>query len=199
MTAASPGIVASAMENRFYATIEDYVRAVAAALATEYRTIVDRGLLLQLDAPDLALERHTLFADRPLREFLGWVELVVDSINSALEGVDPSMVRLHVCWGNYEGPHTHDVDFADIQPLLYEARVGAIVLSMANARHAHEHHCFERLPLPDHMSLVAGESSRPWKSRWREPSTRGWMGSPVKGGGPHVSESSSGTLEVVGH
>lgn len=156
MTAASPGIVASAMENRFYASMADYVSAVAAALATEYRVIVDRGLLLQIDAPDLALERHTLFADRPLRDFLGWVELVVDSINSALEGIDPAMVRLHVCWGNYEGPHTHDVDFADIQPLLYEAHVGAIVLSMANARHAHEHHCFERRPLPDHMSLVAG-------------------------------------------
>jgi 5-methyltetrahydropteroyltriglutamate--homocysteine methyltransferase len=156
MTAASPGIVASAMENRFYGSMDDYVRAVAAALSTEYRTIVDRGLHLQIDAPDLALERHTLFADRPLSDFLDWVELIIDSINSALEGVDPSMVRLHVCWGNYEGPHTHDVDFADIQPLLYEAHVGAIVLSMANARHAHEYHCFERRPLPDHMSLVAG-------------------------------------------
>jgi 5-methyltetrahydropteroyltriglutamate--homocysteine methyltransferase len=156
MTAASPGIVASAMENRFYPEMAEYVRAVAAALATEYRAIVDRGLLLQIDAPDLALERHTLFADRPLGEFLQWVELVVDSINGALTGIDPSMVRLHVCWGNYEGPHTHDVDFADIQPLLYQANVGAIVLSMANARHAHEFHCFERRPLPDHMALVAG-------------------------------------------
>ena len=156
MTAASPGIVASAMENQFYGSREEYVRAVAAALSTEYRTIVDRGLLLQIDAPDLALERHTLFADRPLNEFLAWVELVVSAINSALDGIDPSMVRLHVCWGNYEGPHTHDVDFADIQTLLYEAHVGAIVLSMANARHAHEYHCFEHRPLPDGMVLVAG-------------------------------------------
>ena len=95
--------------------------------ATEYRTIVERGLLLQIDAPDLALERHTMFADRPLGEFLAWVELVVDAINTALEGIDPADVRLHVCWGNYEGPHTHDVAFDDIQPLLYEARVGALV------------------------------------------------------------------------
>jgi 5-methyltetrahydropteroyltriglutamate--homocysteine methyltransferase len=156
MTAASPGIVAAAMENRFYPHIEDYVRALAAALRTEYRTIVERGLLLQIDAPDLAMERHNLFADRPVSEFLEWVELVIDAINGALDGIDPANVRLHVCWGNYEGPHTRDVPFADIQPLLYEAHVGALVLSMANGRHAHEHHCFERRPLPDGMVLVAG-------------------------------------------
>lgn len=156
MTAASPGIVAAAMENRYYATREEYVRAVADALATEYRAIVERGLVLQIDAPDLALERHTLFGDRPLGEFLDWVALVVDSINRALEGVDPSRVRLHVCWGNYEGPHTHDVAFEDIQPMIYGAQVGGIVLSMANPRHAHEYRCFERRPLPEGMHLVAG-------------------------------------------
>jgi 5-methyltetrahydropteroyltriglutamate--homocysteine methyltransferase len=156
MTACSPGIVASAMENRHYDTQEAYVRAVAAALSTEYRAIAERGLLLQIDAPDLAMERHTLFWDRPLSEFLAWVELVVDAINGALDGVDPANVRLHVCWGNYEGPHTHDVAFDDIQPLLYEANVGALVISMANARHAHEVGCFERRPLPDRMALVAG-------------------------------------------
>jgi 5-methyltetrahydropteroyltriglutamate--homocysteine methyltransferase len=91
-----------------------------------------------------------------LSDFLGFVELVVDAINGALDGVDPARVRLHVCWGNYEGPHTHDVDFAAIQPLLYEARVGALVVSMANARHAHEHRCFQERPLPDHMVLVTG-------------------------------------------
>jgi 5-methyltetrahydropteroyltriglutamate--homocysteine methyltransferase len=156
MTACSPGIVASAMENRHYSSMEAYVRAVAAALRTEYQAIVARGLLLQIDAPDLALERHTLFWDRPLAEFQAWVELVVDAINGALEGIDPEHVRLHVCWGNYEGPHTHDVPFADIQPLLYEAKVGALVVSMANARHAHEVRCFEDRPLPDGMALVAG-------------------------------------------
>jgi 5-methyltetrahydropteroyltriglutamate--homocysteine methyltransferase len=156
MTAASPGIVASAMENRHYATREEYVRAVAAALSTEYRFIVDRGLLLQIDAPDLAMERHTLFADRPLTEFLAWVELVIDAVNGALATIDPADVRLHVCWGNYEGPHTLDVPLDEILPLLYQANVGALVVSMANARHAHEHTCFARHPLPDHMVLVAG-------------------------------------------
>jgi 5-methyltetrahydropteroyltriglutamate--homocysteine methyltransferase len=156
MTAPSPGIVVSAMENRHYPSREEYVHAVAAALRTEYVAIVERGLLLQIDAPDLAMERHVLFADRPLGEFVSWVELVVEAINSALDGIDPSRVRLHVCWGNYEGPHTHDVAFDVIQPALYEARVGALVVSMANARHAHEHACFERRRLPDHMVLVSG-------------------------------------------
>jgi 5-methyltetrahydropteroyltriglutamate--homocysteine methyltransferase len=156
MTAASPGIVASAMENQHYPSREDYVRAVAAALGVEYRAIVERGLLLQIDAPDLAMERHTLFADRPLAEFLDWVSLVIDAMNDALAGIEPERVRLHVCWGNYEGPHTHDVALDDILPRLYEARVGALVLSMANARHAHEFRCFERRPLPDGMILVAG-------------------------------------------
>jgi 5-methyltetrahydropteroyltriglutamate--homocysteine methyltransferase len=156
MAAASPGIVASAMENRHYASRDEYVRAVAAALSTEYRAITGRGLLLQIDAPDLALERHTLFADRPLDEFLEWVELVVESINTALKGIDAGRVRLHVCWGNYPGPHTRDVALADVLPLLYGCRVGALVLSMANARHAHEYRCFERHPLPDGMVLVSG-------------------------------------------
>jgi 5-methyltetrahydropteroyltriglutamate--homocysteine methyltransferase len=156
MTAASPGIVVSAMENRHYPTREEYLGAVAGALRTEYRHIAERGLLLQVDAPDLALERHTLFSGRPLGEFLAWVELVVDAINHALAGIDPGRVRLHVCWGNYEGPHTHDVPLAEILPLLYRARVGALVVSMANARHAHEFMCFSRQPLPHGMVLVAG-------------------------------------------
>jgi len=156
MTAASPGIVASAMQNRHYPTMDEYVRAVAAALRTEYHYIVDHGLLLQVDAPDLAMERHTLFAGHPLADFLAWVELVIDAINDALTGIDPADVRLHVCWGNYEGPHTLDVPLADILPLLYRARVGALVVSMANARHAHEYACFAREPLPAGMVLVAG-------------------------------------------
>ncbi len=156
MTAASPGIVASAMENRHYASMEDYVLAVAGALRSEYQAIVGRGLLLQIDAPDLALERHTLFAERPLADFVGWVELVIGAINGALSGIDPGRVRLHVCWGNYEGPHTLDVALEEILPLLYRAKVGALVVSMANPRHAHEYRCFERHPLPEDMILVAG-------------------------------------------
>ncbi len=156
MTAASPGIVVSAMENRYYPSREEYVAAVADALRTEYQYIVEQGLLLQIDAPDLAMERHTLFADRPLSEFVAWVDLVVGNINRVLAGIDPARVRLHVCWGNYEGPHTLDVPLAEILPRLYEAQVGALVISMANARHAHEYRCFASEPLPAPMRLVAG-------------------------------------------
>ena len=156
MTAASPGIVASVMENRHFPSMTEYVQAVAAALATEYRFIVGKGLLLQIDAPDLALERHVLFADRPLADFVDWVDLVIDSLNGALAGIDPARVRLHVCWGNYEGPHTHDVALDDILGSLYRANVGALVVSMANARHAHEFKCFARRPLPEGMIIVAG-------------------------------------------
>jgi 5-methyltetrahydropteroyltriglutamate--homocysteine methyltransferase len=156
MTAASPGIVVSAMENRFYDSRDEYLGAVADALAVEYRAIVDRGLLLQIDAPDLAMERHTLFADRPLDEFLAWIDAVVAHINAALATIAPAQVRLHVCWGNYEGPHTHDVPLAEILAHLYEANVATFVFSMANARHAHEYKCFRSEPLPTGVSLVAG-------------------------------------------
>jgi 5-methyltetrahydropteroyltriglutamate--homocysteine methyltransferase len=156
MTAASPGIVVSVMQNRYYRTGADYLQAVAAALSVEYRCIVEHGLLLQVDAPDLALERHQLFASRPLREFIDWAELSVGALNKALQGIDASRVRLHVCWGNYEGPHTHDVALEDILPVLYRAHVGGLVVSMANARHAHEVDCFARQPLPGGWILVAG-------------------------------------------
>jgi 5-methyltetrahydropteroyltriglutamate--homocysteine methyltransferase len=156
MTAASPGIVVSVMQNRYYQTTAEYLQAVAAALSVEYRCIARHGLLLQIDAPDLALERHQLFAGRPLREFLDWAELSVDALNTAVEGIDAGRVRLHVCWGNYEGPHTHDVALEDILPVLYRARVGGLVVSTANARHAHEVDCFARHPLPEGWILVAG-------------------------------------------
>jgi len=156
MTAPSPGIVVAAMENRHYATRRAYLAAVARALAVEYRAIVGHGLLLQVDAPDLALERHTSFARRPLEDFLAWVEEVVDALNAALAGVAPDRVRLHVCWGNYEGPHTSDVALAEVLPLLTRARVGGLVLALANPRHAHEVRCLARLPLPPAMTLVAG-------------------------------------------
>jgi 5-methyltetrahydropteroyltriglutamate--homocysteine methyltransferase len=156
MTAASPGIVAAVMENRHYRSMEGYLKALSDALRNEYRCIVGSGLLLQIDAPDLALERHQLFGDRSLAEFMSWAELAVDAINHALIGIDPGRVRLHVCWGNYEGPHTHDVPLDALLPVLYQTKVGCLVLSMANPRHAHETSCFERRPLPDDWILVAG-------------------------------------------
>jgi 5-methyltetrahydropteroyltriglutamate--homocysteine methyltransferase len=155
-TAPSPGIVACAMTNAHYPRLEDYVEALAVALATEYEAIVAAGFVLQLDCPDLAMERHTLFADRPLEEFLAFVELVTSAIDRALAGVPRDRVRLHVCWGNYEGPHVFDVPLEEILPRLYAARPGALMLPLANPRHAHEHRVIARHPPPAGMLLVAG-------------------------------------------
>ena len=156
MTAASPGIVASAMLNEYYPRYEDYVFAVADALKTEYEYIAARGLVLQIDCPDLAMERHTSFAERSLDDFLSFVDLNIAAINRAVAHIPRDRIRMHVCWGNYEGPHTFDVSLEEILPRLYQAQVGALVLSMANPRHAHEHRCFRRHPLPPGMLLIAG-------------------------------------------
>ena len=152
----SPGIVAAAMQNAFYDDLDAYVNALADQLAIEYRTIVARGFLLQIDAPDLALERHTLFQDKPLADFLAFARVVVAAINRALGEIPPERVRLHVCWGNYEGPHDSDVPLADIWPVIERARASALLLSMANPRHCHEHRWFERGCLPAGVLLITG-------------------------------------------
>jgi 5-methyltetrahydropteroyltriglutamate--homocysteine methyltransferase len=134
----SPGLVALAMQNDHYDSLADYVDAVAGALAHEYRAIVEAGFVLQIDAPDLAMERHAVFADRPLDEFLAFVRLIVSALNRALAAVPRERVRLHVCWGNYEGPHDLDVGLSEIWPEIAKADVGAFMISIANPRHAHE-------------------------------------------------------------
>ena len=156
LTAPSPGIVAAAMKNEYYASEEAYLDALADALRVEYEAIVGHGFLLQLDCPDLALERHITYQDRPLGEFLGFVERVVAAINRALVDIPPERVRMHVCWGNYEGPHDLDVPLADILPIIRQAKVGGFALPFANPRHAHEYRCFEGGVLDDDQILVAG-------------------------------------------
>jgi len=152
----SPGIVASAMQNAFYDDLDAYVNALGDALALEYRAIIAHGFLLQIDAPDLALERHTLFQDKPLADFLAFARVVVAAINRALAQIPPERVRLHVCWGNYEGPHDRDVALADIWDVIAQVRAGGLLLSMANPRHCHEHRWFERGCLPAHALLIPG-------------------------------------------
>ena len=156
VTAPSPGIVAAAMSNQYYRDMESYVGALAGALAREYRAIAGAGFILQIDAPDLAMERHTLFADKPLGDFLDFARLVVGAINSALDGIAPERVRLHVCWGNYNGPHECDVALADIWPEIAKAKVGTYLLSMANPRHEHEIALFRDGILPKNAKLAAG-------------------------------------------
>jgi 5-methyltetrahydropteroyltriglutamate--homocysteine methyltransferase len=157
MTAPSPGIIAAAMLNEHYASMTDYINALAEALRVEYETIASRGYVLQIDAPDLAMEHHVSFADRSLSDFLNFVDTVIAAINRALDNVvPPERVRLHVCWGNYEGPHNRDVALAEILPHLCSAHVGALMLSMANPRHEHEYRCFERYKIPSGMLLIVG-------------------------------------------
>lgn len=110
----------------------------------------------QIDAPDLALERHTLFQDKPLSEFLAFVRMVVRATNAALDGIPPEQVRLHVCWGNYEGPHDADVPLEDIWPEVSQIAAGAVLLSMANPRHAHEYRLFEDPAFFDDRILIPG-------------------------------------------
>jgi 5-methyltetrahydropteroyltriglutamate--homocysteine methyltransferase len=156
MSAPSPGILAMAVRNEHYDTLANYLAALGRALAVEYEAIVKNGLLLQIDAPDLALERHITYKDKPVAAFVAFVEQVVTTINHALSNVPRDRVRLHVCWGNSESPHDCDVPLEDILPALLEANVGGFVLPFANPRHAHEFRCFAKHPLKDDQVLVAG-------------------------------------------
>ena len=156
MTAASPGIIAVTMLNQYYERYEDYVYALSREMRTEYEFVIDQGHLLQLDCPDLAMERGRLFADKSLSEFQDAVALHVDAINRALENIPRERVRLHCCWGNWDGPHIDDVDLEDILPLLYEAKVGALSIPLANPRHQHEYAIIKKTPPPENMALIAG-------------------------------------------
>jgi 5-methyltetrahydropteroyltriglutamate--homocysteine methyltransferase len=156
MTAPSPGIIAAAMRNAWYDTEDAYLDALGRALQVEYETIVAHGFLLQIDAPDLAMERHLSYQDRPLTDFVDFVERVVATINRALANVPRDRVRLHACWGNYEGPHDCDVALPEILPAIQRAKVGGFVLPFANPRHAHEYRCLNQLPLDDDQVIVAG-------------------------------------------
>jgi 5-methyltetrahydropteroyltriglutamate--homocysteine methyltransferase len=155
-TAPSPGIIVGAMKNEYYDSEEAYLAAVAAALQVEYEAIVKSGFLLQLDCPDLALERHLSYNDRPLADFLGFVERVIAAINQAIVNVPRDKVRLHVCWGNYEGPHDRDVPLDDILPILLKANVGGLVLPFGNPRHQHEYKVLAKHRLADDQIICAG-------------------------------------------
>jgi len=156
LTAPSPGIIAAIVQNEHYDTFERYLDALSAALRIEYEAIVRNGFLLQLDCPDLALERHTSYRDRPLADFVDFVEMVVAAINKALRNIPRERIRLHVCWGNYEGPHDRDVALRDILPAILRAKAGAIFLPFANPRHAHEFRVLDEIPLGADQLLIAG-------------------------------------------
>ncbi len=156
LTAASPGVIALFFRDHFYGSREKYLAAIADAMRPEYETIIAAGLVLQIDCPDLAMGRHIQFADASLEEFRRQVALNVEVLNHALRGLPPEQLRMHLCWGNYEGPHHCDVPLADIIDIVFKARPSMISLEAANPRHAHEWKLFETVKLPDGKKLIPG-------------------------------------------
>jgi 5-methyltetrahydropteroyltriglutamate--homocysteine methyltransferase len=156
MTAASPGVVDTFMPSTFYPTDAAYLRDVGEAMRAEYRAIVEAGFVLQVDCPDLAMSRHTRFADLSHEQFRATAQLHIDVLNAAIAGLPRERVRLHMCWGNYEGPHNHDIPLADILDIALQASVGAISIEAANPRHAHEWKVFRDVQLPPGVRLIPG-------------------------------------------
>lgn len=156
LPAASPGVIAYTLQDRYYGSRSSYLAALADAMRTEYEAITSAGFLLQVDAPDLAGGRHIAFPDLTVREFRARIVENVEALNDALRAVPPERVRLHVCWGNYPGPHHRDVALRDIVDIVFAVRAQAIVLEAANPRHGHEWRLFEELTLPDEKILVPG-------------------------------------------
>ena len=156
MTAASPGLVPVFQNNRHYPSHEAYVEAIAAAMQEEYEAIVEAGFVLQLDCPDLAMAHHTSFQDLNEADFLKRAAFHVEVLNHALRNVPAECCRIHICWGNYEGPHDHDIDFAKVAPILVKAKPMALVVEAANPRHAHEWRVWQDIKLPDDKILIPG-------------------------------------------
>ncbi len=152
----SPGIVATTMLNAHYDTQENYLFALARELSKEYRAVTDSGFVLQLDCPDLGIERARLYKNDSDSVFERAMENHIEAINRAIDGIPPERVRLHCCWGNWEGPHTHDVPLATLLPIMYEAKVGALSIEFANPRHQHEYQALRDNPLPKGMVLIPG-------------------------------------------
>ena len=156
MNAASPGVVALFQPNDFYRSGDEYLEALAEALRSEYEAIAAAGFLLQIDAPDLGMGRHTMYRDRTEEEFTVLAARHIEVLNHALRNVPPDRVRLHVCWGNYEGPHHHDIPLERLLPVILRAKPQALLFEAANPRHAHEWAVFKDVKLPEEKVLIPG-------------------------------------------
>jgi len=156
MTAASPGVVSLFFRNEHYPTEEAYLFAIAEAMREEYETIARAGIILQIDCPDLGMGRHIQHADLSLAEWRKKAQLHVEALDHAVANILPEQLRMHLCWGNYEGPHHCDVPLADVIDIVFRARPSAIAIEAANPRHAHEWKLFETLKLPDGKLLIPG-------------------------------------------
>ena len=156
MSAASPGVVSLFFRNDYYKDFESYIYAIADAMRNEYETIAKAGFVVQIDCPDLAMGRHIQYAGLSLAEFRKRAQLHVEALNHAVANIPHDHLRMHLCWGNYEGPHHRDVPLADIIDIVFTAKPTAISLEAANPRHAHEFTVFERVKLPDGKVLIPG-------------------------------------------
>ena len=156
MSAASPGVVSLFFRNDHYKDFETYIYAIAEAMRHEYETVAAAGFVLQIDCPDLAMGRHIQYADLNLAEFRKRAQLHVEALNHAVAKIPPEQLRIHVCWGNYEGPHHRDVALADVIDIVFKAKPAAISFEAANPRHAHEWTLFETVKLPDGKVLIPG-------------------------------------------
>jgi 5-methyltetrahydropteroyltriglutamate--homocysteine methyltransferase len=156
MSAASPGVVSLFFRNDHYKDFETYIYAIADVMRHEYETVAKAGFVLQIDCPDLAMGRHIQYADLSLTEFRKRAQLHVEALNHAVAKIPSEQLRIHVCWGNYEGPHHRDVALSDIIDIVFMAKPNAISFEAANPRHAHEWTLFERVKLPDGKALIPG-------------------------------------------
>jgi 5-methyltetrahydropteroyltriglutamate--homocysteine methyltransferase len=156
MSAASPGVVSLFFRNDYYKDFETYIYAIADAMRHEYESVAKAGFVLQIDCPDLAMGRHIQYADLNLAEFRKRAQMHVEALNHAVANIPVEQLRMHLCWGNYEGPHHRDVPLADVIDIVFMARASAISLEAANPRHAHEFALFETVKLPDGKVLIPG-------------------------------------------
>ena len=156
ISAASPGVISLFFSNAYYRDFEAYIFAIADAMRSEYKTITDAGMMLQLDCPDLAMGRHIQYADLDLASFRKQAEIHVEALNHSLVDIPKELVRLHLCWGNYEGPHHCDVPLADIIDIAFKAKASSFSFEAANPRHAHEYRLFDSLKIPDDTVLIPG-------------------------------------------
>ncbi len=152
----TPGNIAQVLANQYYSSRTEYLRALGKAMKEEYRAIVDAGLLVQLDACDLAMDRHINFKDNTVDEFRKVIAENVDMINEATEGLPPDRIRLHLCWGNYQGPHHRDVELRDILDIVLRVRCGGVSFEAANPRHAHEWKVWRDVNIPPDLILIPG-------------------------------------------
>jgi 5-methyltetrahydropteroyltriglutamate--homocysteine methyltransferase len=156
MNAASPGVVAAFQPNRYYPSMEAYLEALAEAMRFEYEAIVEAGFILQVDCPDLAMARHTGFQDLTETAFLAQAQLQVEALNHALRNIQPEAARIHLCWGNYEGPHDHDIDLEKVVPIVLRAKPAGIQFEASNPRHAHEWIVWKNAAIPQDKVLIPG-------------------------------------------